>query len=239
SVITGASHGIGREFALQLAQRGFNVALVSRTASRLAQVAQEIEDLPGVKVSTIQHQIDFASAGKEEWAALQQALEPLDVGILVNNAGLNHDPALFASVSGAEAGAVVSVNSFAPVRVTSIVLPGMIARHRGLILNIGSIVGGAVPLPHMAVYSGTKAFILSWTQALATELATAKTGVDVRAVHLGFVADAMADFVKESAAIPSPKCWVQAALARVGLQGGAGRAFVSNPYWAHAFEEFF
>lgn len=241
AVVTGASDGIGREFALQLAGKGFNIVLVSRTASKLDKVAQEIAALPGDKVSVIQHSIDFAKAGDAEWARLEAALAPLDIGILVNNAGLNHSAewSEFIAAPAQECVDIVTVNVTAAVRITRVLLPGMVSRKRGLVLNVSSLAGGTAPAPLWATYSGSKAFLISWAQAVATELRAAKSGVDVLIVKPGYVTGGMAKQVVESFDTPSAARWVRCALASIGLSGGAlGVDFVSTPFWAHALMDF-
>ncbi|EJD35644.1 NAD(P)-binding protein [Auricularia subglabra TFB-10046 SS5] len=241
AVVTGASDGLGREFALQLAEKGFNVALVSRTASKLDKVAQEIAALPGEKVSIIQHPIDFAKAGEQEWARLEAALTPLDIGVLVNNAGLNHSAewSEFIAAPPQECVDIVSVNVAAAVRMARMLLPGMVSRKRGLLLNVASLAGGTAPAPLWATYSGSKAFLITWAQAVATELAAAKSGVDVLVVMPGYVTGGMAKQVETSFHTPNAARWVRCALASIGLSGGAlGMDYVSTPFWAHALMDF-
>ncbi|KZV96279.1 NAD(P)-binding protein [Exidia glandulosa HHB12029] len=240
AVVTGASNGIGREFALQLAQKGFNIALVSRTASKLDAVAKEISALPNVKVLTLTHAIDFSTASDAEWKSLTDKLVPLDIGILINNAGTVHKTAYFADIGPDMATSIVNVNAAAVVRLTSIVLPGMITRKRGLVLSTGSLAGGAMPMPLSATYAATKAFLVTWSQSLGVELAKTKSGVDVAVINAGFVAPGMHNENPEWFFTPNAGRFARSVLASVGLPGGAvGRKFIWNPYWSHALLEFF
>ncbi|KZV96285.1 NAD(P)-binding protein [Exidia glandulosa HHB12029] len=239
AVVTGATGGIGREFALQLAKKGFNVVLLGRTPSKLETVSKELATLPGVKVTTTQYTIDFASARDEEWAALEKALLPLDIGVLVNNAGISRI-APFAADDDKDQAEIVAVNVTAVLRLTSIVLPGMVARNRGLVLSIGSLSGGVAPIALSSVYSASKAFLVTWTQGLGDELARTRSAVGVAVINVGYVAGGMADGVDASFMTPNGERFVRAVLGRIGLAGGAiGRRFVWNPYWSHALLEFF
>ncbi len=144
AVVTGATDGIGREFALQLGKKGFNVFLASRTPEKLGAVAGEIESKnPGVKTKT--HAIDFANAGPAEYESLAKDLAGLEVGVLINNVGKSHDSAtFFADTPNEELEDIIAINVLATLRVTKLVVPGMVERKKGLILNMGSF---AAPSP--------------------------------------------------------------------------------------------
>lgn len=125
AVITGASDGIGKEYALQLAAKGFSVLLVSRTKSKLDVLKGEIEQKSkkgDVKAETLA--IDFLKASEADYARLTQALDGKAVGVLVNNVGLSHEmPVRFEDVETAELEGIVKVNCLATLRVTGCVLP--------------------------------------------------------------------------------------------------------------------
>ncbi|KZV96249.1 NAD(P)-binding protein [Exidia glandulosa HHB12029] len=245
AVVTGGSTGIGRGYALQLAENGFNIVLVSLVQGDLDKVAREIAALPRTKVSTVQHAINFVTAGDAEWQALADVLTPLDVRVLINCAGTNHRSAApFVSDGPQLSSAIIAVNTTATVRMTSLILPGMLARRKpALVLNMASHAGGVMPAPLHATYSGSKAFIVSWTQALGVELRKSGSLVDVAAINLGTVKVVQApglfqDFTP-SFTVPSSERFARGVLASLGLQGGAvGRAFVMTPYWSHALLEF-
>ncbi|MCJ1469591.1 hypothetical protein MMC07_008226 [Pseudocyphellaria aurata] len=232
ALVTGASDGIGKEFALQLAQRGFSILLVSRSKAKLDSVAAEIgRASPSVGTKTFA--IDFSSAGKEEdWERLGTAVEALDVAILVNNVGRSHDvPVPFVKTPREEMEDIVAINNVATLRVTALVAPGMVARGRGLILTMGSF-GGLVPTPLLATYSGSKAFLQHWSAALAAELAPHR--VTVQLVQSYLVASAMSKIRRPTTTVPTPRVFVRSVLAKVGRSGGAqGWAYTSTPYWAH------
>ena len=231
--MTGASDGIGLEFATQLARAGFNIALVSRTVSKLKALAATLESDHKVKTRT--HAIDFAYASEADYKALETFLTSLPgaTAVLINNVGVSHAiPVSFAQTDEDEAHAIVAVNVTATLRVTSHVLPGMLAARRGLILTVGSF-AGLVPTPLLATYSGSKAFLQHWSSALGAEVA--RQGVTVQLVQSYLVTSAMSKVRRASALVPAPRAFVRAVLGRIGRSGGAqGFAHTAAPYWSHA-----
>ncbi|KAJ3569603.1 hypothetical protein NP233_g4951 [Leucocoprinus birnbaumii] len=168
AVVTGSTDGIGKEFALQLGKAGYNVLLVARNVELLKATAEEIESKYKVKAQT--HVVDFAKADAKKYAELTSVLQQYDVGVLVNNVGKSHAmPAYLVDTPQDEMTDIVTINVNATLQVTYAVLPGMVQRKRGLILNIGSF-AGAIPSPMLATYSGTKAFLATFTSALAEEV---------------------------------------------------------------------
>lgn len=176
ALVTGASSGLGAEFALQLAHQGFDLLLTGRDPARLAATAARAA-AAGAAVETLEHDLG-APAGV---AAVLAWAGGRPVEVLVNNAGFG----LAGNVAEADPelqAAMIHCNATALVRLTRAFLPGMLARGRGRILNLGSIVSFQA-CPHMAVYGATKAFVLSFSEALAEELAG--TGVSVTALCPG------------------------------------------------------
>ncbi|QRW12765.1 short chain dehydrogenase [Ceratobasidium sp. AG-Ba] len=224
AVVTGATDGIGREFASQLAKVGFNILIASRTQEKLDAFASELQSK--YSVSTKTYAIDFSRRDTAAYAGFAEALEGLDIGVLVNNVGKSHDlPADFHEIPLIEHEDIVEINVNATIKVTRLVVPVMIARRSGLILNLGSF-AGAVPSPMLATYSGTKAFLTSWSRALASELRP--KGVDVQLVNTYFVVSNMSKIRRATAMIPLPSTYVRAVLSKIGVQGD-----YSTPYWAH------
>ena len=157
-MVTGATDGIGKAVATQLAKRGVSVVLVSRTQSRLDDTAAEIKAAcPSVATLTVQ--LDFSSAGAEDYARLGAALSGKDIGVLYNNVGISYNYAQFLEQLDAErVDAIIEMNMRAMVKVTQLVLPGMLEQKRGAIVNIGSA-ARSIPDPLYSVYSGSKAFV--------------------------------------------------------------------------------
>ncbi|KAK9314494.1 hypothetical protein V1524DRAFT_432931 [Lipomyces starkeyi] len=236
ALITGASDGIGKEFSLQLAKKGFNVVLVSRTESKLVDLSSEINRK--YKVETKILPFDFTENKSSDYAALAALIEPLDVTVLINNVGQSHSiPVPFAEVDDTELTNIIAINDIATLKVTKLVIPKLIAKKMGLILTMGSF-GGLFPTPYLSVYSGSKAFLQHWSTALAAELKP--NGIDVELVLSYLVTSAMSKVRKSSTLIPNPKMFVASTLSSVGLQRGAqGRTATSTPYWSHAIFQFF
>jgi short-subunit dehydrogenase len=173
ALVTGASSGIGEQFARQLAARGHDLVLVARRADRLESLASELPT--DAKVVACDLAADAASLG----GRVQEL--GVQVDVLVNNAGfgtsgpfLEHDPARDAEQ--------VRLNCEAVVTLCHAFLPGMLERRRGGIINVASS-AGFQPIPYESVYAATKAFAISFTDALHTELRG--TGVRAMAVNPG------------------------------------------------------
>jgi 17beta-estradiol 17-dehydrogenase / very-long-chain 3-oxoacyl-CoA reductase len=232
AVITGASDGLGKEFAAQLAAKGLNLVLVSRTQSKLETLAKELEEKhasSGLQTKILA--MDYAKDDDADFARLGQLVADLDVGVLINNVGQSHSiPVSFLETPDREMQDIVTINCLGTLKTTKIIAPGMVKRKRGLILTMGSF-GGWVPTPYLATYSGSKAFLQHWSSALASELAP--SGVDVHLVLSYLVISAMSKVRRASLLIPTPKVFVRAALGKIGNQSGD---FASTyvPYWPHA-----
>jgi short-subunit dehydrogenase len=196
AVITGASSGLGALFAEQLAARGMPLLLAGRDELRLQQVRQRVlAQSPKTVVETAVGDLGTES-GIEDLIA---ALGDRKVGVLVNNAGFGtYGPV--AEVDSDRERELVAVNVDALVRLTHAVLPGMLDRSRGSILNVASTIAFQ-PAPYQATYGASKAFVLSFSEALWAE--TKGSGVKVTALcpgptRTGFV-DALAADVTDVA----------------------------------------
>ncbi|KZT19825.1 3-ketoacyl-CoA reductase [Neolentinus lepideus HHB14362 ss-1] len=231
AVVTGASSGIGREFAIQLAKAGFNVVVAARSANALNETVAEITSGAQTKIVTI----DLSKDDDAAYNAFAAACEGLDIGVLVNNAGKSHEmPTDFAETTKEEMEDILAINTKAVLRITAIVAPGMIQRKRGLILNIGSF-AGAIPSPMLATYSASKAFLSTFSSALGAELTP--HGITVEHVNTYFVVSNMSKIRRATALIPTPGAFVRAVLAKIGCACGAagtGRPGTSTPFWSHA-----
>jgi short-subunit dehydrogenase len=165
ALITGASSGLGAEFARQLAARGADLVLVARRADRLEALADELREAHGVAVTPIA--LDLSTPGAA--AELTGRLEGLgiDVHTLVNNAGFGmYGP--FAAADGARITEQVQLNVAALVDLSRALFPTLTAHGDGALINIAST-AAYQPIPSMAVYGATKAFVLSFTEALWKE----------------------------------------------------------------------
>jgi hypothetical protein len=183
-LITGASGGIGHELAKLFARDHHNLVLVARSAEKLSQVAAELQ-AHGVTVKTIVLDLALPVAPKFLYDQLQR--ENIAIGILINNAGYGAFGE-FAAMPEAEILGQIHLNITALTHLTRLFLPAMIERHAGRIMNVAST-AAFQPGPLMAVYYATKAYVLSFSEAIANEVR--KSGVTVTcfcpgATHTGF-----------------------------------------------------
>lgn len=176
--VTGASSGIGEDLARTLASRGYGVTLVARRTDRLDALAGDLESRHGVTARVLG--ADLADPGQRADLAARLADGPVLAG-LCNNAGFGLFGGLDRNDGDAER-SMVEVNVDAVHDLTVRLLPGMVERGQGAILNTAST-AGFQPLPHMATYAATKAFVLSFSEALHAELSG--TGVSCTALCPG------------------------------------------------------
>jgi short-subunit dehydrogenase len=185
AVVTGASSGIGEAYAERLAADRRDLVVVARSGERLNELAARLSQAYGVTVQVLQadlsRSVEVERVGGEVGA--------LPVEMLVNNAGLAHYMP-FADLPSEQAAELVDLNVLAPVLLTQAVLPGMLARSHGSIINIASLLAfsGTVQaawLPKRAVYAATKSFLVTFSQALAAEVRD--RGIQVQVVCPGVV----------------------------------------------------
>ena len=232
AVVTGASDGIGREYARQLAQKGYNLVLASRTQSKLENLRDEIlASSPNLKVDILS--IDFSANKESDYTALSSLLKSKKISILMNNVGQSHNmPVEFQHTPVQELTNIIMINCLATLKITQLVLPHMLPQKRGLILTMGSF-GGVLPTPLLATYSGSKAFLQQWSNALASELKP--SGITVHFVHANIVTSSMSKVRRTSWSVPSESVFARSVLNKVGRRGGSiGFTYTGTPYWGHA-----
>ncbi len=166
ALITGASGGIGYELAKLFARDHYNLVLVARSADKLSQFADELQRQHQVLVKTIALDLSDAAAPKFLFDQLQRESVVLDV--LVNNAGYGSFGE-FTTMSMDDALGQIKLNITALTALTRLFVPGMVERRSGKIMNVAST-AGFQPGPLMAVYYATKAYVISFSEALANEL---------------------------------------------------------------------
>eukprot|EP00124_Ichthyophonus_hoferi_P003374 Ihof_evm2s289 gene=Ihof_evmTU2s289 len=166
AVVTGSTDGIGKAYAMELARKGLNIVLVSRALDKLNVVAKEIEDKHKVQTKVVA--IDL-SGDDSIYKSLSDALNDLPIGVLVNNAGVGYEhPEYFLDLPQSKIDTIVHVNMRALTMVTKIVLPGMVERRTGAIVNISSS-SAYLPMGLLSVYSASKAYVDFFSRGLAQE----------------------------------------------------------------------
>jgi short-subunit dehydrogenase len=170
AVITGASSGIGREFARALAARGANLALVARRIDILDQVAQKLEGEYGRTVTTVALDLSRPDSGSRLADELERRNVSVATAVNCAGIGLTRD---FLDTAQADIDGQLALNIDAVVGVCRALLPGLVTSSRGALINIASLTA-YMPTPGMAVYAASKAFVLRFTEALAYELRDSK-----------------------------------------------------------------
>jgi short-subunit dehydrogenase len=179
ALITGASSGIGVDLARLFASKGYSLVLVARTESAMNALADELRAAHGIAVTVVPHDLAQPDAAQAVFDAVRRA--NITVDVLVNNAGYaSYGP--FARANLRNELDEMQVNMMALTALTGLFLPGMVERGHGGVLNVAST-AAFQPGPNMAVYYATKAFVLSFSEALAYEVRGA--GVQVTALCPG------------------------------------------------------
>ncbi|MBW4582779.1 MAG: SDR family oxidoreductase [Tildeniella nuda ZEHNDER 1965/U140] len=179
ALITGASSGIGESFAHELAKRKMNLVLVARSEDKLQALATQLQDSYSISVQVIT--ADLSREGEGLRVYRETRSRQLSVDVLINNAGFSTHGA-FESILPDKDHQQVMLNVVSVVDLTHAFIPGMLAKGEGSIINIGSTTS-FYPLPRQAVYAATKAFVLSFSEALWTEYR--KRGIKVLALCPG------------------------------------------------------
>lgn len=220
ALVTGASAGIGAELVRQLARDGHDLVLAARSLAPMQALAEEVSAL-GAEALVLE--ADLSRPGAAARLAQEIADRGLAVDVLVNNAGLGA-VGPFERTDPGRIGEMVYVNIVALTELTRLILPQMVARRRGRIMLVGST-AGFLPGPRMAVYFASKAYVLSFGEALAEELRG--TGVSLSVLCPGATDTnffAVAGYGEAAAVGPMMSA---AAVARIGCRGlAAGRRVV-------------
>jgi 17beta-estradiol 17-dehydrogenase / very-long-chain 3-oxoacyl-CoA reductase len=209
AVVTGATDGIGKAYAAELAKSKMNVVLISRTQSKLEAVKAEIEEKHNVQVEIVAADLGKATA----FAPVQAALEGKDIGVLVNNVGISYDyPDELLNISDERIDQLIALNITALTKMSKMVLKGMKERQRGAIVNISSI-SGSMPMSLLAVYSATKAYVDFFSQSIAKEYES--SNIAVQTVLPAFVKTNMSK-MRASMMVPTPEKYAKNAVDTIG-----------------------
>jgi 17beta-estradiol 17-dehydrogenase / very-long-chain 3-oxoacyl-CoA reductase len=178
SVVTGAGDGIGKSYCEQLAKRGLNIVLVSKILAELESVSKEIQETCNVETKIIV--VDFT---KEEgiYEKIEESIYGLEIGILVNNVGMSYDMFnFFTNYPRQFYKDLINCNMVSMINMTRIVLPQMVDRKKGLIINLSSI-ASVLPFPLLTVYAASKAFVRKFPDDLRSEYKN--QGITIQTVY--------------------------------------------------------
>ncbi|KAL0682728.1 hypothetical protein Bca4012_049576 [Brassica carinata] len=227
AIITGPTDGIGKAFAFQLAQKGLNLVLVARNPDKLKDVSDSIQaKYSNTQIKTVV--MDFSGDIDGGVRRIKEAIEGLEVGILINNAGVSYPYAkYFHEVDEELLGNLIKINVEGTTKVTQAVLVNMLKRKRGAIVNLGSGAAALIPsYPFYSVYAGAKTYVDQFSRCLHVEYK--KSGIDVQCQVPLYVATKMTKIRRASFLVASPEGYAKAALRFVGYEPRC------TPYWPHA-----
>ena len=224
AVVTGCTDGIGLQYALQLAAKGFNIVLISRSEEKLRTLSREITVKFDVKTRIIVY--DFTKV--DGYENISKDLDNLDIGILVNNVGTNYGgPVLQGKNDLQKTFDIMAVNMFSCVGVSHAVIKGMCQRKRGLMIHISSI-SAKINYPGANVYAATKIFMNKFVKCFSYE----NEGIiDHQLVLPGYVETKLSKVKTRFFVCPTAEDYVRSAIGTIGF------ADVTNGYWSHELQE--
>lgn len=202
---------------------GIDLVVISRTQSKLDDLSTELRSTYSVNVKTCA--ADLTKIDSTTASCIGASLKDLDIGILVNNAGMSYNFPEFLEIEDATTDIdMININVTALTLITKLVLPGMKQRRRGAIVNLGSGNGLLPAVPLLDVYAGTKAYVNQFTRSLNEELKPFNITVHDQCPL--FVATKMTR-MKPRLDAPTPEVWAAAAIKQIGYD------VVRSPYWHH------
>jgi 17beta-estradiol 17-dehydrogenase / very-long-chain 3-oxoacyl-CoA reductase len=235
-VITGATDGVGLSYAREFAKRGHSLILVGRNETKLNRVKQELSrHLNPNQIVTVV--ADFNDPESDAFKNLSTLINGnnRNIGILINNAGVMYDsPNKYLDQSEESVWQHVKVNIAGVLTITRAVLPGMVSRRRGLIINMSSI-AGYKPLPLMGVYSASKKFVEYFSQTLEYEYGSSHN-IHVQTLTPSYIATKMTKWSnllqKPNFITPTADTFAKSAIATIG------RSNNTTGYWSHGLQYF-
>ena len=227
AVVTGATDGIGKAYAFELAKRGMSVVIISRTESKLQDVKKEIEAKKyngDVEVKYIV--CDYSKFDEKARSTVEKGLEGLEIGVLINNVGVSYRyPRYFHELPREEIQNLMTMNIDSTVWMTEMVLKDMVVRKSGAIVNLSSA-AARYTQPFLSEYSASKSFVEKFSTSINEEYKN--QGVTCQCQAPFYVATKLAK-MRKSFTVPTPKEYVDAAIKWVGYPDG-----IVSPIWIHA-----
>lgn len=219
--------GIGKGMAFEFARKGLNVLLISRSKEKLVTCRDELTaKFPNCRVEVVD--IDFRNFDTSARDRVAAVIAKLDIGVLVNNVGVSYPfTKYFHELEDSNVDDLITLNVNSTTWMTRIVLPGMLSRRRGAIVNIGSA-AGVTTSPLLAQYGAAKSYVAMFSEALNAELAD--KGIHVQCQIPLFVATKLAKIKKSSLFVASPSGYAKAAVAAIGFET------IVSPFWSHALQ---
>ncbi|XP_067140518.1 inactive hydroxysteroid dehydrogenase-like protein 1 [Centruroides vittatus] len=226
AVITGGNAGIGRSYALQLAEKGMNVIIVGRDQQTLRSTAEEIESTYGNRCLYIRADLSEEGAIRD----VARELEGKDVGILINNAGfLGNLPRLFLDETTENVLKIITLQVTSVVQLTRCVLPSMLTKEKGAVIFVSSI-SSIVTISRLNIYSASKAFCTLFSRSVSAE--RLGKGMDIQTLIPYYVSTKFIKFKKFGVVIPNSDRYVRGAIRTLGISD------YTCGYWLHILKFF-
>jgi len=216
ALVTGASDGIGAEFVEILAGRGYDLILVARREEKLNELAVRLNDEFGVECTAMVADLSEPKAAQNLFQRIED--RGLQVNFLINNAGLLHN-GFFTKLSLEAQEKMIQVNVIALTALTHLYAAKMSSNGGGHILNVASLAGW-MAIPNQNVYAASKAYVVSFSQALSNEMIAANSGVQVTALCPGYTATKMMDNPDQGGTLRIPSGMMMSAkdVAEIGIK---------------------
>ena len=226
AIVTGASKGIGKSYAYELAKRGLNLVLIARSEDLLMEISKDLQELHQVSVEIIVGDM----SQKEIFDKIEAGIKGKDIGILVNNAGIGMEPMVLSKMEQDRMQQMIMVNVYALTHLTKMILPGLVVKKKGAIINVSSM-ASLVPHGLLSVYSGSKAFVTSFSRGLQQEYAS--KNITIQCLVPGAVNTDMLSMIDNdqvTPGVPSPDAYASSALRTLGFSN------YTCGHWLHSLQ---
>lgn len=234
AIVTGATDGIGLEFARELAKKGYNLLLISRSAEKLQKVKEDLSKSLKQSREIRVLKIDFSQ--RDVYDAIDKEVKKLpDISVLVNNVGVSYcTPEYFGDLSKTNkdpnfVDSMINVNIVSCTKMIQMVISKMEEQKRGIIINLSSL-SAVYPTPLLSLYGATKIYVDFLSRGLQAEYAS--KGIIIQSVLPSYVATNMSKIRKASLLVPTPAAYVKGTLRTVGVEER------TYGYWSHKLQGF-